>query len=88
MMTLQERINSFVALGERINHLSGDEFEFLAQKVENNNSWFTPDQTRLALNGLSKILSEEELINWIGKYTIKEGKEPKRIGDGGKYSCA
>ena len=79
-MTLQERIAAFVGLGERIDQLSDAEFEALVFRVENNNSWFTPDQVKLALQGLVNMLDEKKMKSWIGAYDLSEVKSPKSIG--------
>ncbi|QDH79736.1 acyl-CoA reductase [Echinicola soli] len=79
-MTLQERIDAFVALGRRIDRLSDAEFEELAFSVENNNSWFTPDHVKLALQGLVTMLDEEKVKSWIGRYDLPAVKKPKSVG--------
>lgn len=79
-MTLQERISSFSALGRRINSLSDEEFSSLARQVENNNNWFTPEQTRSALNGISRFLDEPSLKHWLQSYAISDVVPAKSVG--------
>ncbi|MFD2035258.1 acyl-CoA reductase [Belliella marina] len=79
-MTLEERILAFVQLGKLISSLNSDEFDALAWRVENNNSWFTPEHTKSALNGLEVFLDEKKLREWTAKYTINENASPKEIG--------
>ncbi|AWW31995.1 acyl-CoA reductase [Echinicola strongylocentroti] len=79
-MTLQERAAAFVALGKRIAQMSDAAFDELAISVENNNNWFTSDQVRFALQGLSAMLEEEKVNAWLGRYEPKEVGIPKRVG--------
>jgi len=79
-MNLQERINAFAQLGKRIENLSDEEFEQLARRVENHNNWFTPSQTKLALEGLTVFLHKEELERWTENYDFSAAQEPKNIG--------
>lgn len=79
-MTLQERINAFVKLGKRISSLDSEEFYDLARRVENGNSWFTPESTRNALDALVTLLEEKKLRDWTSRYPISENINPKSIG--------
>ena len=79
-MTLQERINAFVKLGERISKIEGEEFQDLARRVENKNSWFTPQSTKQALDALAALLDEGSLRAWASQYALKDNVEAKEIG--------
>ncbi|WP_215222784.1 acyl-CoA reductase [Echinicola shivajiensis] len=79
-MTLQERINAFVALGKRIDALPEYELDELAFRAENNNNWFTTDQVKLALQALVKMLDEAVLNEWIGNYEISDHPMSKKVG--------
>lgn len=79
-MTLEQRILAFDQLGKKINSLSQADFEDLAWRVENNNSWFTADHTKSALNGLTQFLNEADLEAWISKYPFKEPSKAKEVG--------
>ncbi|MFN3802235.1 acyl-CoA reductase [Belliella pelovolcani] len=79
-MELAERIHAFVQLGEKIKNLTSEEFENLTWRVENNNSWFTPDHTKLALNGLASFLERSALEAWVEEYEINDELAPKEIG--------
>jgi len=79
-MILQERINAFVKLGQRISTIEGEEFQDLARQVENNNSWFTPESTKHALDALVQLLDEKSLNAWASRYPIKDNIDPKEIG--------
>ncbi|WP_373495580.1 acyl-CoA reductase [Aquiflexum sp.] len=79
-MTLEERIEAFVKLGERINDMGEEEFEILSIRVQNNNTWFTPEQTKNALQALSINLVKENLEAWLSSYDLKDAIKTKSIG--------
>lgn len=79
-MRLEQRILAFDQLGKKIKKLSQEEFEELAWRVENNNSWFTADHTKLALNGLIEFLNKSDLEKWIANYPFKEPLKAKEVG--------
>ncbi|WP_186756494.1 acyl-CoA reductase [Echinicola salinicaeni] len=79
-MTLQERINAFVALGKRIDALQEYELDELAFRAENNNNWFTPDQVKLALQAIVKMLDETVMNEWMRKYKIPNQVYSKKVG--------
>src|SRR5690606_27566441 len=66
--------------GKRIKGLSDEEFSSLAVKVENNNNWFTPEQTKFSLLGISELLEHNAMEDWLKNYTIKDNHKPKSIG--------
>jgi hypothetical protein len=78
-MTLQKRIDAFVGLGEKIKHLPEPEMATLVRKVSNENPWFTPESTTLALQGIGHFLDRKPLTDWISRYSFdKTGG--KKIG--------
>lgn len=79
-MTLQQRIDAFVKLGKRISSIDSEEFYDLARRVENGNSWFTPESTKNALDSLGLLLEEEALNKWVAEYPIPEKPTSKEIG--------
>lgn len=79
-MTIQERIKAFGSLGDLIRNLSEDEFADLARRIENNNNWFTPVQTKAAFDALTEFLDEEKLNNWLEPYQLEIPEQPKSIG--------
>ncbi len=79
-MKVIERIKAFDKLGKIIRKLSEEELEILVSKVENGNSWFTPDNTRMAINGLSEFLDEEKLVKWVKLYHLKDDVASRSIG--------
>lgn len=79
-MTLKDRIKAFVRLGERFESFFHNDFSELAFQVENNNPWFTPENTKSAINVLRTNLTEENLQNWIEPYDLGNIINPKSIG--------
>lgn len=79
-MTLQKRIQAFVKLGHRISSLPEHEFQELARRVENGNSWFTPESTKNALDAIRMMLHEESLSAWTSEYKIQEQVNSKEVG--------
>lgn len=79
-MTLLERIKAFILLGKAILDLSKEEFDELTWKIENNNNWFTPEQSKIAFLAIAEMLKEDSIIDWIGSYELENEVEPKDIG--------
>ena len=79
-MTLEERIDAFAGLGKLIKNLSVENFNELSRRIENNNNWFTPEETRNALEALLVFLEKERLTQWLSAYHIPEVVVPKSIG--------
>lgn len=77
-MNLEERINSFIILGHRINDLSQDEKLALASQAHNQNSWFDKDSVFYALSAIQNYLDGDKLTNWLANYNIQQ-LTPKRI---------
>ena len=69
-MTLQDRINALVALGNRLNNLNNDERIATAiRRTTHNNSWFTHENQRLALTEIrDHFLNESALNAWLLPY--------------------
>jgi hypothetical protein len=80
MMTLGEKIEAFVKLGERIKNIGEEEFEILSSRVNNNNTWFTSEQTENALQALSANLGRQNLEGWLKPYDLKPIEKIKSIG--------
>jgi hypothetical protein len=68
-MTIQERILPFINLGKFLQNLSSTEFQSLALDVANENPWFTSQNVRLALEGVTEFLDEKKLSGWVAKYS-------------------
>ena len=79
-MTVEERIKAFGELGKAIKSLKEEDFQHIADRIENNNNWFTPQHTRLAFQALSLQLKEDQIRQWVAPYDLKDIPKPKDIG--------
>lgn len=85
-MTIDQRIKAFVTLGKFLEQFTDPNkrtvnnplneqfyapFSELIQSVHYQNGWFTEDNVRSAIQGISVLLREEELVEWISKYISK-----------------
>ncbi|MFO7940146.1 MAG: acyl-CoA reductase [Bacteroidales bacterium] len=75
-MHLNERIEAFVTLGNRLQEylIAPDELEGhwhqVALQAEMQNRWFTPDSTRFALEQVVHALSRASIEDWMASYSI------------------
>lgn len=78
MFNRSNRIQAFIALGEYLSGLSGDEARELADKAMQENGWFTQTSVLLAFEGARKLLAPEQLFSWVNRYA--EVIVPRTIG--------
>ncbi|WP_044203668.1 acyl-CoA reductase [Flammeovirga sp. OC4] len=78
-MTLQERINAFVALGDKLRTLDGDTKAALTQRANDDNGWFDDLSVSNALTGIEKMLSKEVLENWVNEYSSSDTEKPNKV---------
>ncbi len=71
-MTIKERVDAFVKLGDLIRRLTEDEREKLRTQARAENNWFTPEAVDTALYGIEMNLYPDKLEEWINKYPVKE----------------
>ncbi|MEP1094803.1 MAG: acyl-CoA reductase [Cyclobacteriaceae bacterium] len=76
-MNLQDRVEAFRKLGEKIKALSEEEVDLLAEKAGQSNAWFTRESIKNALEGISFMLEDEKLKKWIADYSL--GKKLTKI---------
>lgn len=76
-MTLEQRINAFVKLGNHLSNLSEEAFESLALQAQLENPWFTAENIRRSLAGIAPYLQEDKLTQWTSAYSLnpQESKE-------------
>ena len=75
-MHLQERINALVALGKRLNDWDDERIATAIRRTAHHNSWFTPDNQRLALAEIrDHFLEENALKKWISAYEIGKNEQ-------------
>jgi Acyl-CoA reductase (LuxC) len=80
-MTLENRICSFVKLGQWLTHsLDSQELEEILVRTRLNNGWFTAANTLSALRVIAtEFLDEAKLRGWVANYEIKD-KNAKTVG--------
>ena len=89
-MTLATRIDGFVELGRKLSLLTAasngsnpdadEELLLLTKRIQDQNAWFTPSSVIRALEGISSMLSEKLLRDWLEQYSIPESEPLKTIG--------
>jgi len=80
MMNLEQRIEAFVSLGERLKNLSRSEKEELYLKINNSNAWFTPSNIEKSIEGLQFFLNKDALNSWISIYQMDSNFLSKKVG--------
>ncbi len=78
-MKLEDRIEAFVALGNRIALLTESEKQSIADGAAQSNSWFTYESAITALTGIRHFLDKDSLTEWTSKYEFAEIKQ-KAVG--------
>ncbi len=79
-MTLNERINAFALLGEKIVNLSPQDLSEYSYRAQSQNQWFTEDNVTRAFSGISYMLSRVKLDQWLSKYPKLNPEVPKIVG--------
>lgn len=79
-MNSEERLRPFVALGQKIDSIDNDELKSLCHRAANQNPWFTPESILTALTGVSKLVSEQALSNWVSRYDWDAEITPRTVG--------
>jgi len=77
-MTIHQRIHAFSQLGNHLGNLSDEAFESLAESARLENPWFTNENVRMALKGISEYLKTDSLKQWTNNYVLEPSK-PKTI---------
>ncbi|GAB2479237.1 acyl-CoA reductase [Hymenobacter qilianensis] len=78
-MNHTERLASFIALGQRLRHLTEDEKADLFSRARNNNSWFDAPNVASALDGIARLLEEDSFRTWANRYPA-EPPTPRAVG--------
>lgn len=78
-MNLNERITAFEKLGRVLQTIDETELDTLLSNVRNQNPWFTEDQVKTALSGITKFLAKSTLQQWTLGYDLP-GNNTKTIG--------
>lgn len=78
-MDLKQRIQAFTELAEKIKSFKPSEIEFLGDKAQSFNNWFSIENLMLALDGILNYLDKDKLEKWVSPYSIADDR-PKKIG--------
>ncbi|MCX6250775.1 MAG: acyl-CoA reductase [Bacteroidetes bacterium] len=87
-MTIEERIDSFVRIGEMFAQFHSDPDQPLAGILKKaavrahvENPWFTPENIDFLLSSLAELLTYERLTKWLFAYAaiLKKSRNPKTI---------
>lgn len=83
-MDKEQRLDAFVRLGEVLSRVASGtlaDWDDTIRQAGYRNGWFTGENVRLALRGLSRMLTGEKLGRWLAAYgDIDESPEPKTVG--------
>ena len=79
-MSFEERLHAFVQLGLYLNTIDSNTLNSLSDNASRQNLWFTPDSIRTALTGVSRLLQEDDLRQWLLPYQLQDNQTPKVIG--------
>lgn len=77
-MQLNQRISAFQKLGKQLRAIDEARLETLAEKVVNENPWFTKDSLKTAFTGLQHYLDPSRLEQWTSSYSLKPAS-PKTV---------
>ncbi|WP_281614140.1 acyl-CoA reductase [Flammeovirga sp. SubArs3] len=77
-MKLQQRIDAFVALGDKLRTLDTETSEMLSRRANDDNGWFNETTVGNAIKGITKMLEKDTLSNWVSSYTSTE-ENPKNV---------
>jgi hypothetical protein len=78
---LPARLDCFIRLGRLLLDLSSEEKTSLAARAKYENPWFVESNVLLALSSISEMLNENQLHDFVGKYSALENEySPKKVG--------
>jgi len=86
MMTLQQRINAFSALGLIMAEATSEDpssteaisLRNLMDEQQQYNRWFTPENVRLSVRAIANMLQKDRLERWLESYRILDNSEIKK----------
>jgi hypothetical protein len=79
-MDLERRKQAFVNLGNWIKYMSEEDINEWASAAKAFNNWFTRDNVKTALQGITELLEKNSVDQWLNGYKMKEGASPKKVG--------
>ena len=78
-MNLKERISLFSSLGNLIAEKDNPNIITSFHRIKTSNPWFSEENILLSLSSVSKMLTEEALIDWTSKYDFKPTLNEKKV---------
>lgn len=78
LIKLSDYIKAFLAKKPEDHNEDDSDIELLLKRSEIENPWFTIDNQKFALQQWTDLLTEENIKNWLGNYSIS--KISKRVG--------
>ena len=78
-MTLENRLQAFVQLGNLLKSLPDNQVQELAHLARLKNAWFDEPNVRRALAGIAAMLDENQLQQWLSQYDLSH-IQPQKIG--------
>ncbi|MBB6611117.1 acyl-CoA reductase [Pontibacter sp. Tf4] len=78
-MTLENRIEAFVELGRQLKNLTPEDRQVWARMAQSRNPWFDEENVSCALYGITQMLEEQYLREWLYPYHLKQ-VTPKKVG--------
>lgn len=84
-MDHQQRVKAFIELGKVLGQVASEagatDWDDTIRTAGHRNGWFTEENVRLALRGLSRMLAEEKLEKWLSVYgDMPNTAEAKTVG--------
>jgi len=78
-MNLKERISLFSSLGNLISDKDNPSIITSFHRIKTSNPWFSEENISLSLSSISKMLTEEALIDWTSIYYFKSNLNEKKV---------
>lgn len=78
-MTVEQRKEGLVALGNWFRNIGNDDLEELILKAGNENNWFTAESIKSSFAAWADVLTLDKVDNWISKYSLTTAS-PKKVG--------
>ena len=72
-------INKLSELGHQLVNPNNQLSEIIQEECHYN-AWFTPDSVLEAVTSIGKMLNENDLESWLGKYSPMQNITPKKVG--------
>ncbi len=79
-MNLQDRIDGLARLGDWIRNRSDERLEAVLHRAHFHNPWFTPENQRLALDAIARLLLDRDKLSvWAARYAIPDSPSGRTV---------